>query len=173
MCLGNIHKTRKRQGMIDRGIAVNTDVLMGFGTGLVLLALSTNSFADSCDAVIDALQQERHLSQVKQTDGKQTTEYRDGPSIVLSLSCAMGSPNVATTWDGPTPDQAFYDLVGRTGSLVSKRSAADIVEASRQCRQQALKDESEIATVEQKGLAIECQAFARDGGSTTITVFAE
>lgn len=159
--------------MIQKGTVVKTDVLMGVCTGLVLLALSTNAFADSCDVILAALQQERHLSQVKQTEGKQTTEYRDGPNIVLSLSCATGAPNVAVAWDGPAPDQAFYDLVGRTGSLVSKRSAADVVKASKQCRQQALKDESEIATVEQTGLAIECQAFARDGGGTTITVFAE
>ena len=152
---------------------MKTDVLMGAFTGLMLFALSTNALAEPCDDVLAALQQERHLSQVKQTEGKQTTEYRDGPNIALSLSCALGAPNVAVTWDGPAPDQAFYDLVGRTGGLVSKRSAAEVVTASKQCRQQALKDDSEIATVEQKGLAIECQAFARDGGGTTITVFAE
>ncbi|MBS7846229.1 hypothetical protein KFF47_26000 [Pseudomonas fluorescens] len=152
---------------------MKTDVLMGAFTGLMLFALSTNALAEPCDDVLAALQQERHLSQVKQTEGKQTTEYRDGPNIALSLSCATGAPNIAITWDGPTPDQAFYDLVGRTGSLVSKSPAADIVKASKHCRQQALKDDSEIATVEQKGLAIECQAFARDGGGTTITVFAE
>ncbi|WP_456016566.1 hypothetical protein [Pseudomonas fluorescens] len=167
------HKVRGNQGMIQRGTAVKTDLLIGIGAGLMVLALSTNALADPCDDVLSALQQERHLTQVKQTEGKRTTEYRDGPNIVLSLSCAVGAPNVAVTWDGATPDQAFYDLVGRTGSLVSERSATDIVKASRQCRQRALKDESEIATVEQKGLAIECQAFARDGGSTTITMFAE
>lgn len=152
---------------------MKTDVLMGAFTGLMLFALSTNALAEPCDDVLAALQQEPHLSQVKQTEGKQTTEYRDGPNIALSLSCALDAPNVAVTWDGPAPDQAFYDLVGRTGGLVSKRSAAEVVKASKQCRQQALKDDSEIATVEQKGLAIECHAFARDGGGTTITVFAE
>lgn len=152
---------------------MNTDALMGLGASLMLLSISTTALAEPCNDVLVALQQERHLSQVKQTDGKQTTEYRDGPNIVLSLSCATGTPNIAVTWDGPAPDKAFYDLVGRTGSLVSNSSAADVVKASKQCRQQALKDESEIATVEQKGLAIECQAFTRDGGGTTITVFAE
>jgi hypothetical protein len=159
--------------MIQRGTAVKTDVLIGIGTGLVLLVLSSNALAEPCDTILAALQQERHLSQVKQTEGKQITEYRDGPNIVLSLSCALGKPNVAVAWDGPAPDQAFYDLVGRAGSLVSTRSAADVVKASKQCRKDALKDESEIATVEQKGLAIECQAFARDGGGTTISVFGE
>lgn len=140
---------------------------------MVLLQVSAAVVAQPCAEILKGLQQERHLYQVRQTDGRQTTEYRDGPNIVLSLRCATGAPNIAVTWDGPAPDQAFYDLVGRTGILVSKQSAADVVKASKQCRQQALKDESEIATVEQTGLAIECQAFARDGGGTTITVFAE
>ena len=36
-----------------------------------------------------------------------------------------------------------------------------------------MKDDSEIATIEREGLAVECQAFERDGGGTTISVFAE
>lgn len=132
-----------------------------------------SAYASSCDSILAILQKEHHLKMVKQSESKQNTEYLDGPNIALSLSCAIGTPNIAVTWDGPAPDKAFYDLVGRTGSLVSNSSAADVVKASKQCRQQALKDESEIATVEQKGLAIECQAFTRDGGGTTITVFAE
>ncbi|NWD44458.1 hypothetical protein [Pseudomonas yamanorum] len=152
---------------------MKTDVLMGIGACALLLALSTNALAEPCDTILAALQQERHLSLVKQTEGKQTTEYRDGQNTALSLSCAMSSPNIAITWDGPAPDQAFYDLVGRAGSLVSIQSAAAVVKASKQCRKEALKDDSEIATVEQKGLAVECQAFARDGGGTVITVFGE
>lgn len=141
--------------------------------GIVSLATLQPASAGQCDSILSALQKERHLEKIKQTESKQTTEYRDGPNIELSLSCAMSSPNIAITWDGPSPDQAFYDLVGRAGSLVSTRPAADVMKASKQCRKEALKDDSEIATVEYKGLAIECQAFTRDGGGTVITVFAE
>lgn len=147
--------------------------LLGGCTCLMLLALSTNAHASPCDDVLAALQKERHLSQVKQTVGEVTTEYRDGPNITLSVSCALGKPNMMISWDGPQPDQQFYDLVGRAGSLVSPRSAAEIVNASKRCRKQAINDSGEIATVEQKGLAIECQAFIRDGGATIISVFAE
>ncbi|WP_040065989.1 hypothetical protein [Pseudomonas batumici] len=152
---------------------MKTEYLVKIGCSLAMLVLSTAALADSCDKILTALQQERHLTQVKQTEGKQTTEYRDGPNISLSVSCSIGKPNLAITWDGPEPDQAYYDLVGRAGSLVSPRPAADIVKFSKQCRKQALKDDSEIAAIEQKGLALECQAFARDGGGTTISVFAE
>lgn len=143
------------------------------GTSFILLTFSTVTIASSCDDVLSALQQERYLAQVKQSADRLTTEYRDGPNITLSVSCALGKPNMMISWDGPKPDQQFYDLVGRAGSLVSPRSAAEIINASKRCRKQAINDSGEIATVEQKGLAIECQVFTRDGGATIISVFAE
>lgn len=142
-------------------------------TNFVLLALSATAHGFECDPVLSALQKERHLTQVNQTKNKQTTEFRDGSSITLSVSCGLRNPNIAIVWDGLAPDQAFYDLVGRAGSLVSKRSTVDIVKFSKQCRNEALKDETELASVEQQGLAIECQAFTRDGGGTTIFLFTE
>lgn len=140
---------------------------------LVLLALSTTVHAGRCDDVRAALQQERNLFQVKQTVDEQRTEYRKGPNITLSVLCPFDKPNVMISWDGPSPDHNFYDLVGRAGSLVSPRTAADIVHASKRCRQQVLKGDVEISSIEQKDLVIECQAFKRDGGATIIFVFAQ
>lgn len=147
--------------------------LLGGCTVLLLLVLSTNVHASSCNDVLAALQQERHLSQVKQSADKLTTEYRDGPNITLSVLCPFDKPNVMISWDGPNPDQQFYDLVGRAGSLVSPRPAPDIVKVSKRCRQQAIKGGAEIASIEQKDLVIECQEFSRDGGTTIIFVFAQ
>lgn len=141
--------------------------------GVALLMFSTAVLAESCETILAALKQERHLTQIKQAVDGQNTEYRNGPNITLSVNCALGKPNVYVFWDGQNPDQQFYELVGRVGSLVSSRSAVDVVKFSKQCRQQAIKDSGEIATVEQRGVAIECQAFARDGGGTNISVFAE
>ena len=73
---------------------MSINLLLGGCTGLLLLALSTNAHASLCEDVLAALQQERHLSQVKQTVGEVTTEYRDGPNITLSVSCALGKPNM-------------------------------------------------------------------------------
>lgn len=141
--------------------------------GLLLLQVSSMVIAHPCTTMLSALKLERHLTLVKQSEREQTTQYRFSPIIGLSLSCSLGKPNIAIYWDGPAPDQSFYDLIGRAGSLVSARSAAEIVKASKNCRKNALRDGNEIATVEQEGLVIECQAFTRDGGGTIITVFAE
>ena len=141
--------------------------------GVFFLVVAGAACADPCNTILSALKQGTLITQTKQTEGKQTTEFTSGPNILLSVSCAMGLPNIAVTWDGPTPDDAFYDLVGTAGNLVTQRPATEVVKFSKQCHQAALKDDNEIATIERKGMAIECQAFERDGGGTTITVFAE
>lgn len=136
-----------------------------------LLTLSSDALADDCETILSKLQAESHLTLDRQTEGKQTTHFRDGRNITLSLSCATGLPNLAISWDGAQPDPQFYDLVGSAGSLVSTRSPADIRKYSKQCRTRALNDSGEIATVEQRGVVIECQAFVRDGGGTIIYIF--
>lgn len=131
------------------------------------------AYGDACSLVISSLGKYSQLTKTKQSGAILITQYSSGPNTTLSVSCALGAPNIAVTWDGPTPDDAFYDLVGTAGNLVTQRPATEVVKFSKQCRQAALKDDSEIATIERKGMAIECQAFERDGGGTTITVFAE
>lgn len=139
----------------------------------LLALLSSIACAQPCDTILNTLERDKDVVLIQKAGAMQVTHYKASESIALDVKCGVGNPNIGVYWTGPIPDRVFYDVVGRVGSLVSSRSAADIVKASKQCRQQALKDDSEIAAVEQKGLAIECQAFARDGGGTTITVFAE
>lgn len=142
--------------------------------GLLAWAVSCSiAQAVECNTVLTALSEHSQLTQTKQTEGNLTTEYNSGPGTKLSVSCTQGAPNVAATWDGPTPYATFYDLVGIAGNLVTQRPASEVVKYSKQCRQEALKDDSEIATIELEGMAIECQAFKRDGGGTTITIFTE
>lgn len=129
--------------------------------------------AQDCAFILSKLSLNSRLAQVEKAEGKQVTEYRHDPNTTLSLSCTQSAPNVAATWDGPTPDATFYNLVGTAGNLLTQRPVSEVVKYSKQCRQEALKDDSEIATIELEGLAIECQAFKRDGGGTTITIFTE
>lgn len=152
---------------------MNGKFRISVGIIIALLTLSNSACADNCESILSKLYAERHLTLDRQTEGKQTTHFRDGQYMTLSLRCATGLPNVAISWDGPTPDQQFYDLVGRAGSLVSTRSAADIMKYSKQCRARALNDSGEIATIEQSGVAVECQAFVRDGGGTIIYIFSK
>lgn len=141
--------------------------------GLVFAAVPAMAVAQSCESVLQALEHEKGLSLVQKAGAMQVTHYKASERVTLDVNCMAEKPSVGAYMAGPIADQPFYALVGRAGSLISKGAAADIIKAAKQCRKEALQDESEMSTVEQKGLAIECQAFVRDGGSTTITVFAE
>ena len=145
--------------------------LVGAGVGVFFCALSAN--ATPCSVILSSLQVERGIVLMKQSEGRKTTEYSSGPNTVMSVNCYQGTPNIAVTWDGPTPEATFYNLVGTAGNLLTQRPASEVVKDSKQCRQEALKDEGEIATIELEGMAVECQAFKRDGGGTTITIFTE
>lgn len=148
-------------------------VFVRIGLGIMMLVSSSLIFANVCDKTLYALDQESQLIQTKRTRGSQTVEYTSGLNITLFLSCPSDALNVAVTWDGSTPDATFYNLVGTAGNLLTQRPPSEVVKYSKQCRQEALKDDSEIATIEREGIVIECQAFKRDGGGTTITIFTE
>ena len=148
-------------------------LLMAWGISLIFQTSLALASTPSCDAVINAIQQGFQLVKDTPTQSQQTVAFSRGGNTKVYFSCTLGKPDVAFYWDGSAPDVGFYELVGRVGNLVSQSPVPEVVKLSKQCRQEALKDGSEIATIEQKGLAIECQAFERDGGGTTITVFAE
>lgn len=152
---------------------MRTIFLIGIGVNFFLCGCASEAIASPCDPILAAFNQVSQLEKIKQTGGKQVSEYSGGSNTILSVSCVQGEPNIAVTWDGPTPDEAFYGLVGTAGNLLTQRPASEVVKYSKQCRQEAVKDDSEIATIEREGMAIECQAFKRDGGGTTITIFTE
>lgn len=163
----------KRYSFVRFWLLRDQRVLMLLSVFLLSGSLFDTANAKSCDAVIGLLENNPHLILIKKPEGKHTTEYNSGSVTTLSVSCSLGHPDIAITWDGPTPDNAFYDLVGTAGNLLTHRPASEVVKYSKQCRQEALKDDSEIATIEREDMAIECQAFKRDGGGTTITIFTE
>ena len=148
-------------------------VVFSLFVSVFLVTLAFNARADQCGIILSELNQTSELIRTKKTEGKQTTDYIRDSNTTLSVSCSQGAPSIAVTWDGPTPEATFYNLVGTAGNLLTQRPASEVVKYSKQCRQEALKDESEIATIEREGMAIECQAFKRDGGGTTITIFTE
>ena len=169
----DVYINYKNGGWRMRECSVGSESLIIASVSIAVLLLPGKAKAESCDLILLALSQENSLTRVKASEDALVTHYRYGLNTSLSVSCAFDKPSLEVSWDGLEPDQSFYELVGRVGGLVSSQSRTDVVKSSRLCREQALKDDSEIATIEREGLAIECQAFKRDGGGTTIMVFAE
>lgn len=137
------------------------------------LLLPSLGYSMSCELLTKDLNESIGLNSMGSVVGKSAVRYVKSPEITFSVSCSQNLPNIAFAWDGPAPDPTFYDLVGTVGNLLSHRPASEVVTYSKQCLQEALNDDSEIATIEREGIVIECQAFKRDGGGTTITIFTE
>ncbi|MDF3935339.1 hypothetical protein [Pseudomonas citronellolis] len=144
---------------------------MGFAAAVVLGLTAQLAQAANCEEVLNQARNDRHLTLVQ--DEQTHVQFQDGPQVQASIGCDRDQPNVQITWDGANPDGEFFALVGRLGHTVTGQKPAQVIQAAKTCRKQALQDGGEISQVEQPGMAIECQAFARDGGSTTITVYAD
>lgn len=143
----------------------------GFWAAVALCLTVQQAQAANCEDVLNRARGDRHLTLVQSE--RTHVQFQDGPQVQASIACDSGQPNAQITWDGANPDGEYFALVGRLGQTVTGMKPAQIIKAAQTCRRQALQDGGEISQVEQPGMAIECQAFARDGGGTTITVYAD
>ena len=95
----------------------------------------------------------------------------------MTVSCppwAAGpqSYSVTLSWEqGSVPPKAYYDLAGRAGAILTGEQPEALSDASRRCHQKALKSKIEISGVLTPKAKIECQAFARDGGAATVSIW--
>jgi len=138
---------------------------------LAVLLGSHAVHAADCESVLKAAAAERHLTLVSKA--KTHVQFHDGPSVEVVVGCELGKPNASVSWGGQTPDPAYYDLVGRLGQAISGGKPAQLIQAAKSCRQQALKDSGEAGQIEQPNFNVECQAFERDGGGTVISIYPE
>ncbi len=143
---------------------------MGFAAVVAAGLIAQLAHAASCE---DALNQAQSIPHLTLVQSEQThAQFQDGP-VQVSIACERNQPNAQITWDGADPSGEFFAMVGQLGQSVTGAKPAEVIQAAKICRQQALRDGGEISQVEQPGMAIECQAFARDGGTTSITVYAD
>lgn len=134
--------------------------------------LSTDVLARSCEDVLNQLRKEPDLTLVMQGEMHSHFQYGSDTPISLSISCIQPeSADAGINWDGLEPSDQYYELVGRIGALITGRNAHDVIQAAKKCRNLALKDSSELASLDGRKMMIECQAFTRDGGATGINIY--
>jgi hypothetical protein len=78
---------------------------------------------------------------------------------------------ISLFWNSASPPPRFWDLAGTTGEVITRESAAVVSETARKCVSQVLGDGGEISWIDAGNVRVECQAFARDGGANTITIY--
>lgn len=78
---------------------------------------------------------------------------------------------VSLNWDASGfPPNDWFALAATAGSAVTGVDRTKLETAAHRCHRAALKDESELARIEFRDAAVDCQAFTRDGGGVNIDI---
>jgi hypothetical protein len=90
----------------------------------------------------------------------------------LSLSCTSREKiGVFVRWDAAEPPAAFFDLATKAGVATTGELMSTLGMAIRNCHRAALQGRTEFAATETPMSKIECQAFTRQGGGTSVSVW--
>jgi hypothetical protein len=90
----------------------------------------------------------------------------------LSLSCTSTDKiGVFVRWDAAEPPAAFFDLATKAGVATTGELMSTLGMAIRNCHRAALQGCTEFAATETPMSKIECQAFTREGGGTSVSVW--
>lgn len=89
----------------------------------------------------------------------------------FSLDCSpYGRLAIFLSAHSAFPEPLFYALAAQAGAIVTHQSSAKLKAAALQCHSKALKSKDEDADLKVGDVAVECTAFMRDGGGTTISI---
>jgi hypothetical protein len=90
----------------------------------------------------------------------------------LSLSCTSPEKiGVFVRWDAAEPPAAFFDLATKAGVATTGELMSTLGMAIRNCHRAALQGSTEFAATETPMSKIECQAFRREGGGASVSVW--
>jgi hypothetical protein len=94
----------------------------------------------------------------------------------VTYGCPFGpkqKPDLAFYWEGQArPKSNTMALIAKGGEFVTGATRAEIITETSACVADALKSNAaENADREVRGVKIECQAFTRDGGGGSVTIY--
>lgn len=90
----------------------------------------------------------------------------------MVLSCMTHRlTGISLNWDAAFPSAAWFALAVKAGSAVTGEAPEKLEAAIRKCHRDALKDRLESSELELANAKIECQAFVRDRGGTSISIW--
>ena len=93
------------------------------------------------------------------------------PNMVLSCT-SHRLTGISMGWDASdSPPNEWFVLLAKAGKAVTGVDVSKLEAASRKCHRTALKDKTELADLDIPDAKIECQAFTRDGGGVSISIW--
>jgi hypothetical protein len=134
----------------------------------------SNPSPDACDPLIANVVQATDAAFERRSPSGEVVFFKHPAAEELTLQCPtpiFTHPDINAAFDGSYPPGTFFDLIALTANAALGLKRRDARAASVECHRQALGDKYEVATVERGEAHVECQAFTRDGGATSIGVF--
>ena len=141
---------------------------------LVLLLAGFPAKADQCDRIVaDLIAQTPGLQLDKRmpAEGADVVYLKHPQVIAISIFCPVPSaPSLTLSADwlqDPAPP-AYFQLIGKLGSVLTGVSADAISSGAIACEKRALAAKGEEGNVEASGIKFQRQAFEHAGGGTTL-----
>ncbi len=135
------------------------------------------AYADECDAITGQMIASVtgvRLEKRQPVEGATDIVYLNHvDASLIAIYCPQAGvpwPVLNVDWAKSLPPPAYFNLVGRLGSVMTGLSAKAITKGARKCQKLALASNDELGDLEVGGITYECQAFTRDGGATAMTI---
>lgn len=139
----------------------------------LVITVAVPTCADECDLAGAALAAVPGVSGGERTRNH-IVKFHHWAVSEMSIGCAMERSlpmELFLAWDGAYPPNDFYVLAGKAGHAVIGGAASAISTGAQRCQKKALGSKDELAQTAEGGVGFECQAFSRDGGGTTISIY--
>jgi hypothetical protein len=125
-----------------------------------------------CDALAAEIMSKTGAEYVRTSEMMHNVFMKHPSTSDLMLECGIGEMMAASaSWESAFPPSSFFETLADAGSVVAKAEQNAILGAVHKCHRDALKSDGEMGEVNIRGAHVECQAFTRDGGATTISVW--
>jgi hypothetical protein len=94
-------------------------------------------------------------------------------SETIVLNCTSHRlTGISVGWDqSGFPSNAWFTMASKAGKAVTGVDLKKLEAAIRKCHREALKDKTELSEIDIPNAKIECQAFTRDGGGVSMSVW--
>jgi hypothetical protein len=149
-------------------VALCCATALGTGRALAVPRAETAPCKALADKIVSATN--AHFQQLSELG---TRVFFQHPSARdLSLSCTSPEKiGVFVRWDAAEPPAAFFDLATKAGVATTGELMSTLGMAIRNCHRAALQGSTEFAATETPMSKIECQAFRREGGGASVSVW--
>lgn len=161
-------------GKLIDDISVRAVLLADAGDPLVLAKDEAGEAAQSAKCLAESQKVAAHEGGVIGRQTSSVVPISHPAAVEFSFGCGIDGmkPDVFIAWNKSRPGSSTVKLIISAGEFLTGATSEEIKQELAKCVNEALKpDAGEISAREFRGVKIECQAFERDGGGGSATIY--